>query len=183
MLSLYLSLLETEAEQCKFQRIYEEYRSVMFQFAIRILKDKTLAEDVVHDSFLSLIKNLHKVPDECCNKTRNYLIVIVMNASRQLYNEKKKHMEVALPEETLMDKQDIVFESEEKDIQERIGKMIKTMNPIYADVLLLKLFYEFSDREIATALNITSENVRVRFHRGRNQLKKMVKEMLDDDGR
>ena len=45
----------------------------------------------------------------------------------------------------------------------------------YADILTLKYYHEFDDKEIANALCISYENVRVRLCRAKNELKKIMK--------
>jgi RNA polymerase sigma-70 factor (ECF subfamily) len=44
------------------------------------------------------------------------------------------------------------------------------MNPKYADVLTLKYFNHYTNKEIADLLLISEENVRVRLHRARKIL-------------
>ncbi|MGN1089738.1 MAG: RNA polymerase sigma factor [Huintestinicola sp.] len=55
------------------------------------------------------------------------------------------------------------------------------MNENYSDVLMLKFFYECSNKEIAQLLNITEENAAVRIFRGRNKLKEMLMEEYADE--
>ncbi|MBN1361112.1 MAG: hypothetical protein JW993_10985 [Sedimentisphaerales bacterium] len=39
-----------------FRRIYEKYRDDLLRLAVSLLQDKSVAEDVVHEVFLSLIR-------------------------------------------------------------------------------------------------------------------------------
>ena len=57
---------------------------------------------------------------------------------------------------------------------ERIKKLIEEMNPIYRDVLILKLSQEKSNEQIAQLLGITVDTVKKRFTRGREMLKKRI---------
>lgn len=52
MLTLYLSLLSTEAERSRFEEVYSQCRKQMIVIATSILKNEADAEDVVHDVFL-----------------------------------------------------------------------------------------------------------------------------------
>ena len=45
------------------KNIYREYRNLMLYVANGILGDQTDSEDVVHQSFLKLIKVLHKIEE------------------------------------------------------------------------------------------------------------------------
>ena len=63
MLQLYLQLLDTEEEKQGFELLYETYRKLMHWVANNILHDEKLAEDAVHEAFLRIIKNFHKIND------------------------------------------------------------------------------------------------------------------------
>ena len=60
MLGLYLAMLDTPEEKSKFELLYKEYRSTMFNLAKRILKDNYLAEDAVHNAFFEVNKKFRK---------------------------------------------------------------------------------------------------------------------------
>ena len=51
---IYLMSLDTEKERIKFVKIYDTYRNRMHYTANMILKDELNAEDMVHDTFLTL---------------------------------------------------------------------------------------------------------------------------------
>lgn len=55
MLSFYLSILETEEDKDRFEQLYRMFKQDMYAVAYGILKNKEDAEDVVHQSFLSLL--------------------------------------------------------------------------------------------------------------------------------
>ena len=90
MLGIYLAMLDNPEEESKFEVLYKEYRSTMYNHAYGILKDKYLAEDAVHNAFLKLTKNLEKVNEIKCKETRNYLVILVRGAAIDFYNQNKK---------------------------------------------------------------------------------------------
>ena len=77
MLGLYLALIDSAEDKSKFEKLYKEYRSTLITVAYSILKDTALAEDAVHETFLTLAKNFNKISDKTCIQIRNYLIIIV----------------------------------------------------------------------------------------------------------
>lgn len=60
MLGIYLAMLDTPEEKSKFEVLYKEYRSTMYNHAYGILKDKHLAEDAVHNAFFEVNKKFRK---------------------------------------------------------------------------------------------------------------------------
>ena len=56
-------------------------------------------------------------------------------------------------------------------------RLIKELDSKYGDVLVLKYFYDYRDKEIAHTLGISIENVKIRLHRGKALLKKKLSEV------
>lgn len=174
MVGFYLTLIDTDDGKSKFEQLYIKYKNVMYNYAYNILKDNYLAEDAVHNAFMSLTHNLEKINDVNCNETRNFLIIIVRNASFKIYNHYKKNI---TSDDIEIEGSDNTIKITEREYDlKRIYDAILNLKENYSDVLMLKFFYECSNKEIAQLLNITEENVAVRIFRGRNKLKKLLME-------
>lgn len=172
MIFLYLSVLDTDDERSKFEKLYDEHKNTLFNVAYKILNDVQLAEDAVHEAFISLAKNMDKIIDRNCIQIRNYLIIIVKNAALRIYNKRKKEVCVEDLSDVMLDLNSVEINVDNKCIQEKLFEMIKDLDYKYADVLILKYFYDMSNKEIAAALGISLENVKIRLIRGKNMLKK-----------
>ena len=181
MLDFYLAMLDTPEDKLTFEQLYKEYKSIMYNFAYEILKDEYLAEDAVHNAFLSLIKSFDKINKMDCNEMRNYLLIINRNASYAVYNETKNITDIDDYEDTVESSENIELDFEIAEDTDKIFNMVKSLNSNYSDVMVLRLFYEMTEREIANALNISIENARSRIFRGRNQLKMLLKKELEND--
>ena len=55
-----------------------------------------------------------------------------------------------------------------------VKEKIKLLYPPYADIIALRYTYEYSEKEISIMLDISMQNVRVRLHRARNSLIKLI---------
>ncbi len=176
MLGFYLSLLNTAEEKSKFEELYGQYENVLYNYAYRILKDRYLAEDAVHNAFLSVIKNFQKINAMSCNEKLKYLLIIVRNASFSIIKANNKNSGEDIDEAELITPENIESKIESDSEKDRIFCLLKQLSPIYSDALVLKLYYEMSDIEIAEALDISIENARVRVYRGRKKLRKLIEE-------
>ena len=58
---MFLLLIENENDRLKAERLYEQYRYLMYSEANKILKDKHLAEDAVQQSFMKIIVPEHEI--------------------------------------------------------------------------------------------------------------------------
>lgn len=181
MLALYLSLLNTNEEKTLFEELYYEHRGIMFRIANGILKDTQRSEDAVNEAFLSLAKNMNKISGRSCNQIRSYLIIIVRNAALQMYNKHKKELCTDDDLEAIPDITDIELGAEQKESNETIFRLIKQLDPKYADVMMLCYGYDIPVPEIAEILGISYENVKVRLMRGRNMLREQLLKEREND--
>ena len=128
----------------KIEEIYSCYKRDLFITAYSILKDYTEAEDVVQNAILKISKNLEKIQDVKCKKTRSYMVIIVRNLCYDIYN-KKKHtqfipfdemQEIASEDQTDMD--DYIVNIEKSN---EIAKQLEKLHPSYADILTLRYYH------------------------------------------
>ena len=161
----------------KLERLYNGYKSRLFIVAKGILRDNALAEDAVHETYIRIMKYLHKIDENSVCRTVNFLIVVCRNVAIDIY---KRNINTASIEEAEYDIDsgdlttplDIVITNE--NIR-RIIDSIKLLNPIYRDVMLLKYGSDCSNREISELLHIEETTVRKRLERGRHELLKVLK--------
>lgn len=168
----------------KLEELYLAHKNIMLYTSYNILKDWQLAEDAVHTSFLRLLNKIDTISDITCNKTRNFLVIIVRNVSIDMYNKRKKQSEYGYDElsEKIEDQDFSVEEiviSHDK-IKELMGN-ISSLDKKYSDVLMLRFAYHYSEEEIAHLLGISYENVRIRLYRGRNFLKNKLSGVSRDE--
>lgn len=182
MLGVYLAMLDTSEDKSKFEDLYNQYKATLITVANQILKDTELSEDAVHEAFLSLARNMNKISGKNCIQIRNYLIIIVRNASYRIYNKHKKEICIDEIDENILDLQNIEVNVEDKAAQQKLMKIIKTIDEKYSDVLILKYFYDLPDKEIAKSLGISLENAKIRLYRGKNMLKAKLLEVKFNDG-
>lgn len=179
MLAAYLAMLDTPEEKSKLELLYKEYKNSMYNIAYDILKDKYLAEDAVHNALLKLTKNLEKINEVKCKETRNYLVILVRGVAINIYNQNKKIVPVEELDET--DTVDVPELIESKLERERVFEIISNMDEKYSDILMLKLFYDYSNDEISQLLDIAPEHVSIRFFRAKAKLKKLILEEYRDE--
>ncbi len=170
MLNLYLSMIDNEEDKSKFEAVYLKYKNLMLNRAYDILKNSGLAEDAVHNAFLSILKNLQKIGGVEAKETRGYVMVIAENAAKKIYNKEHKITTVELNDSIA----DISAEEEviNKVSVEQLKENIYSLSDIYKNVLILKYYNGLSDKEIAAALGIPVSTVRKRILRGKKLLLK-----------
>lgn len=145
---IYLQMIDDPKDKIKFEQVYLKYRQFMLQIANNILKNEQDAEDAVHNSFLSVAKNISKISDLSSPRTRGFLAVITERKSIDILRDRKKH----ISEELIEDKIGIPFpDSCEHDLSWCIGQL----SPRYREIILLKYSQGYSTREISEILGIS----------------------------
>lgn len=166
---------ETKEEKIAF--LYDKYSKLMKAEAYKILNDHALAEDAVHQAFIKVIKNIHKINVENEAKTRNYLVIICRNTAIDIYksrsylNNNSESLDFETDEDdNIVDFREPVKVLIDREKVERLSYIIENLPPIYRDVLLLEKLHNNSKEEIAELLSIKYETVKKRSLRARKML-------------
>jgi len=162
------------------ERLYNGYRRLMYQKAYNILGDSHLSEDAVHQSFLKIMNNLHKIDENDPPRTRGFLGIICENVAKDIYKKRlslniNSEFIEEIPEDIVSinnDPVDIVIDNESVN---RIRETIKNFKPIYRDVLLLKEYHDYTVDEIAELLDISAHATKKRLLRARAMLTQSLK--------
>lgn len=164
--------IKSDDDREKVIRLYANYKNLMYSEANNILKDHHLAEDAVHDSFVKVIKYLHKIDESNVPRTRNYLVIICRNTAKDilrktlpLNNDENTSDEISFEEAgRKSDTLDIVLH---KESVRELAKAIEDLPEIYRDVFILRRVEGHSREEIAQILNISVEAVKKRLTRAK----------------
>lgn len=173
MLSIFLAHIDA-LETSKFERLYLNYKDVMYNLAYQILEDKYLAEDAVHNAFMSLTKYMYMIDDPESDRSRNLMFIIARQAAIKIYNQNKSIVNINELSDEIQDDINVESDIELRDFRKKVMTALKNMDPNYSDVLMLSFFYDMPDKEISLLLDISVENVRTRTYRARKKLKKLL---------
>ena len=167
---LYLSLLDNPNDHSKFTQLYNAYRYTMMYTADNILNDHQLAEDAVHDAFIRIAKNFHKVGPIENPRTKAFVVIITRNVALSM--AKRMGRMIIRGDENILSY--IADKTTDRDFDkldyESIVKAIKELPLTYRDTLYLYTVEEYSIKEISEILQIGNEAVKKRLQRGRKIL-------------
>ncbi len=170
-------------------QLVRENISWMLALAERILRDRSYAEDAVQDAFLSSFKALPHFKGQSSLKT--WLHRITVNASlsalRRLKRQSEHSIDDLLPQ---FDQQDCRIEEpwvqlttvqevmESADLGKRVQDGINSLPDSYRVILQLRDIDGYATGDVADLLDIKEANVKVRLHRARAALKKLLEPVL-----
>lgn len=166
MLTYALTIVKP-ADRPKLERLYLEYRSVMFCAANEILHNEHEAEDAVQQAFIKIAENLDKVPDELSNKTKAFVVTIAENTAIDRYRKLKRHGDCELCEEAC---------GIEANSADELVSCILKLPARYRQFILLKYYHGYSTREIAKLLGMSSAAASKTAQRAKQRLEQLCRE-------
>jgi RNA polymerase sigma factor (sigma-70 family) len=155
-----------------FDRVYERYRPRLFAFLLRLSRRRTLAEDLLDETWLRLVAHAGSLrPD-----TR--LAAWLFTVARNLY---WTHRRSSLLEETVTAELLTMWPAGENwpspfdlastgELERRVERVLATLSPRHREVLLLVGYEGLTPTEAAAVCRVTPEALRQRLARARAAL-------------
>ncbi len=174
MLQFYLSLVETEEERDLISRLYTKYEHKMYYAALDILHNKHSAEDAVHEAFLRIIDNLHKLTFENDIKTEALVVIIVRNISFNMLKKDKR-----------VDSSDILDEIVEdeaaalafKQIEENSAvEVINMLSEELRQIVVMRYIFNIDVNAIADTVGLAPATVYVRIRKAKEIMRNLLEE-------
>lgn len=164
---IYLSMIESEDDRSKFEKIYERYRGLMFYTAMRILNHQQDAEDAVHQAFVSIIENLDKISEPECPKTRAYVVIITERKALDIARRKSKISYLEF-DESVFGMEAPPFETND------LAGAILRLPATYREIILLRYHYNYTTKEIAKMLGMTGSATQKALWRAKTLLNQVL---------
>lgn len=163
--------LAQDGHQEAIAALYEKYVDAIYRFCYwQTNQNAEVAEDLTHDTFVEMTKSIGKFNNQ--GKFKNWLYTI---AKRQLSNWVKQKYD--LPKEPLFDniaqpEESIDPEKQDKAIK-KVEKLLEQLSKTERSVIVLRYLKNYSVKETAQELELSSSNVKVTAHRAMKKLREM----------
>jgi len=163
-----------------FSYIVDRYQNIVFSIALKVLGNREDAEEMAQESFIKVYKSLHTFKGKAKFSTWIYRITYnnCISATR-----KKKHYFTSTDDVQIED------ESQEMNLdgipEENRATYIKTaIKKLPEDEYTLVLLYYFEEQsieEVSKVAGLSESNTKVKLHRARKKLYKILHDMLQDE--
>jgi len=131
--------------------------------------DRNAAEDLVQEAFIRLHRSVHRIEDP--DKAAPYLRSILLNLAKD-HNRRGlmslRHSEAMTPASSPDAPDDLVILN---DQQAAVVAALEDLPARQRECLLLRFYYELSEREIGATLDISPNSVKTHCRRGMAALK------------
>ena len=157
-----------------FRFLIKKYKDLSYSYAMSIVKDEHIAQEVLQTSFIKAFTKLHTYKGN--SKFSTWLYRIVVNEAFKVLNKRKKdfvvYEEPAVNSEATTD--DMISKADLDYQKYYINNALKKLGA--KESLALRLFY-LEEHTISEIMDITgwnTANIKVLLHRGRNNMKKIL---------
>ncbi len=162
--------------------LVKKYEQTIYNFSFKICRNPEKAENIMQETFYSMVKSLNQFDGN--SKLSTWLYRIVANHCLMQARTEKKRSYVSLEndkdlysERHIADWESIPFKStENNELRQILDSAIKKLSPEYRIIFLLRDVEGLSTEETAEAANISVPAVKSRLHRARAFLRKEIDE-------
>lgn len=175
-----------QGDRMAYAEIIKKHQRFVFTLALRFSKCREDAEEIAQDSFIKAFRALATFKQNAKFSTWLYSIVYT---TAMTFLRKKKLDTQSIDDETSLiqleaySSDHTVIDVEHKSKMQFVNLAISQLSPI--DAAIITLFYqgEQSLEEIAQALGMESNTVKVKLHRARQRLKEKIEGVLKQEVR
>ena len=164
--------------------LVSRYSDKIYNLALRILRNREDAEDVLQETFLQVLRKLDTFDERSTFFT--WIYRIGTNTSLMKLR-KKKQIFAELPDKPdLEDKvfvdwsQDPSLNVQNEEIKKILDQAIGDLSEIYRSVFILRDLEHLSIKETGKILNISEENVKIRLRRARLFLRDKISQQFQE---
>lgn len=175
MLTIYLAMLDNEDEKMKMADIYEAHKYAMIRYALSITKNNEMAEDAVHNAFLSIIRKKEYFFQLSCRDFRIQIVIIVKNKCIDLLRQQNKHnhedlddFEYTLEADVMPVEEQIITNEEYETLRVYMASLDETSKLVLEMRYILGMTY----KEIGEELGITTKHVDTKIQRAKEKVRK-----------
>lgn len=172
-----------------FTQLVETYQKPVYNLCYRMLGEPESAEEAAQETFLRAYQNLHRY--DASRAFGTWLLSIAAHYCIDLLRKKKFAMfsldaenndgaTFELPDASAPDPE---TESVKRERRDRLHLLLKNLDATDRAAVIMRYWYDFSEVEIATSLNLTVSAVKSRLHRSRRALAGMWQEEITPSAR
>lgn len=164
--------------------LVKNYEQTIYNFAFKICRDKNYAEQIMQETFYSMVKSLHQFDHN--SKLSTWLYRIVANHCLMMARKARNRPFISFDDEENLfeekyaaDWSSIPYkDAENQELKTILDDAIQNLSPDYRLVFLLRDVEGLSSEETAQVTELSVPAVKSRLHRARAFLRKEINEAL-----
>jgi len=177
-----------KGDRLAISELVNKYSERIYNLALRILRNHEDAEDILQETFLTVIEKLDQFDGR--SQFFTWIYRIATNASLMKLRKKKVIFHKMDDSDDFQDSiesrvfvdwtQDASFDIYDQELKKKIDKAINNLSDIYRSVFVLRDIEGLSIKETSEILSITQENVKIRLRRARQFLRDYLSDYFEE---
>ena len=169
-----------------FTKLVETYQTPVFNLCYRMLGEPDLAEDAAQETFLRAYQHMHRYDEKrpfatwLLSIAAHYCIDKLRRRKFSMFSmdaEDEEGNSFELPDVNAPNPEG---ESIKGQTQERVHAMLEGLDATDRAAIIMRYWYDYSEKEIADSLRLTVSAVKSRLHRARKELAGVWQEEEED---
>jgi len=156
--------------QKAFRQLYNQYSGYALRTAYAITKSNNDAADIVQETFIKVYRNINQFDQS--KPFKPWFYRILLNESRR-YMKKQNKQGTVVESEQLMDYLHAEA-SRENEQNSDVLSILDLVSDRHRAVLVLKYLHDFTEKEIATILELNINTVKSRLYKARQRLRSIL---------
>lgn len=134
-------------DESAFNAIYHETKNAVFVMAVSIVRDQSLAEDAMQQTYMKMIQRINSYNKKY--KFTTWLLTIAKNTAIDVYNARQHEFSIDITEASDL------FVSKDRPIEQRLEMeyYLSALSTEEKQIVLLKVVADLKHKEIAKLLN------------------------------
>jgi RNA polymerase sigma-70 factor (ECF subfamily) len=163
-------------DTCAFERLYERFERRAFQYALSIVRDRSVAEEILVDTMTSVWDGASRFGGR--SQVSTWILGIARHKALDALGRGPKVEAVPLEEsEELPDDRESAAELLDRHgAATRMREALATLSQDHREILRLAFFEELHYEEIARLLDIPVNTVKTRVYYAKQQLKNRLED-------
>ncbi len=159
------------SDDASFDALFRESFADVHAYALSLLGERALAEDVTAQAFERLFRVRRRI-DPGRGSARALLFTIARNAALdEIRRRRRRPATGASAAEQLASAAAPGAEAEDVERRETVRRAMAELAPRDREIVLLKFYGQLTNAELATALGISESNAGTRLHRALGKLR------------
>jgi len=169
-------------------QLVQTYSERIYNLALRILRNREDAEDVLQETFLTVIEKINSFDGRSSFFTWIYRIATNASLMRlrknkvvfQQLNDSPDFQESVESRVFIDWSQDPSLNLYDEEVKKKLDEAINKLSDIYRGVFILRDIEGLSIKETSAILQITEENVKIRLRRARQFLRDYLSDYFEE---
>jgi len=156
-----------------FTQLVETYQTPVYNLCYRMLGEAEIAEDAAQETFLRAYQNILRYdpkrpfPTWLLSIAAHYCIDRLRKRKFSMFSIDDDESTFELPDTEAPNPENEAIKKEERD---QVHIILQSLDATDRAAIIMRYWYDFSEAEIAEALNLTVSAVKSRLHRARRAL-------------